>query len=624
MRVQNYVLTFDAEFISLMRVLLFLIFCLPGLVFGKAKIKPDPKWPKSPSSNQVFDIVILSATPAGIMAAISATKEGKKVVILEREKHIGGLPANGLGATDIATRGVTGGLFLEFVNRVKQHYIDKYGDTSVQVKHSSDGYHFEPHVAEKVFTTMISENPLIQVVTSIQFDNSSKNILMDGNRIKAIALTPRNRRRFQFFFGKQFIDASYEGDLAAAAGVRYRVGRESREEFGEPMAGVIYKAWGGDVGEGSTHKGDTAIQAYNYRMCISDKQSNMFPITKPPHYDRGEYVSLADDVKSGWVKGMIHKKSGVMNPVRLPNSKFDANNHHYSMLSTDLPEENWWYPKADWNWRDQFAVRLKNYTLGLLWFAQHDTTLPLSFRQDCLKYGLCKDEYADNNHFPRQVYVREARRIEGEHFFTAHDALPSPESERPPVHQTSVTASHYAIDSHAMHKREPNRVHLDGFISYHTKPYTVPFGVMVPRSSENLLVPVCVSASHVGLGTLRMEPCWMALGQAAGIAASISIDDGQPVSRIAVNKLQDKLLDQNAVLVYVKNVPSSHPDYKLVQKSVLKLGIARYEIQLDMKVTDRILMAAEPFFPDNIEKDFAEKAANMSILEFFRAISTYL
>jgi hypothetical protein len=320
---------------------------------------------------------------------------------------------------------------------------------------------------------------------------------------------------------------------------------------------------------------------------------------------------------------MIHKKSGVMNPVRLPNSKFDANNHHYSLLSTDLPEENWWYPKADWKWRDAFAIRLKNYTLGLLWFAQHDTMLPLEFRKDCLKYGLCKDEYLDNKHFPRQVYVREARRIEGEHFFTAHDALPVPESERPPVHQTSVTASHYAIDSHAMRKREPQRVHLDGFISYHTQPYTVPYGVMVPRNSENLLVPVCVSASHVGLGTLRMEPCWMALGQAAGLASSMAIDDATPVSRIQVGKLQDKLLNQKAVLIYVKNVPPNHADYKVVQKAVLKLGIPTYEIDLNARVTEKHLMASEPFIPDSVEKEFAENAANMTLLEFFKAINKF-
>lgn len=607
-----------------MRSLLFLFFFISVFVEAKPRNQEGHNWPTKPTAKQTFDVVILSATPAGIMAAISAAKEGKTVAILEREKHIGGLPANGLGATDIGTRGVTGGLFMDFVNRVKQHYQARYGDTSIQVKHASDGYHFEPHVAELVFQQMLAEYPVIKVFTQLQFDASNKNLLMNGSRIKAMAMLIRGKKRYQFYFGKQFIDASYEGDLAAAAGVRFRVGREGRDEFGEPMAGRLYKSWGGSVGEGSTYEGDTAIQAYNYRMCITDNAANSFPITKPPHYDRGEYVSLIDDVKSGWVKGMIHKKSGVMNPVRLPNSKFDANNHHFSLLSTDLPEENWWYPKADWKWRDEFAVRLKNYTLGLLWFAQHDTTLPLEFRKDCLKYGLCKDEYLDNKHFPRQVYVREARRIEGEHFFTAHDALPVPESERPPVHQTSVTASHYAIDSHGMRKREPNRVHLDGFISYHTQPYTVPYGVMVPRGSVNLLVPVCVSASHVGLGTLRMEPCWMALGQAAGLASVIAIDDATPVSRIQVGKLQDKLLDQKAVLVHVKNVAPSHADYKVIQKAVLKLGIPTYEIDLNGRVTEKQLMAAEPFIPDNVEKEFSEKAANMTLLEFFKSINKFL
>jgi len=607
-----------------MHFFLIFIFWLSNSVPGKAQNKTQISWPKKPNEKQSYDVVILRATPAGIMAAIAAAKEGKRVVILERDKHIGGLPANGLGATDISTRGTSGGLFLEFVNRVKQYYINQYGDTSRQVQDCSEGYHFEPRVAELVFQKMLAEQPLIRIVTSIQFDSHEKHVLLDGNRIKAVVLSLRNKNRHQFFFGKQFIDASYEGDLAAAAGVRYRVGREGREEFGEAMAGRIYKAWGGDVGAGSTYEPDTAIQAYNYRMCITENPSNRFPITKPPQYDRGEFVSLIGDVESGWVKGMVHKKSGVMNPVRLPNLKYDANNHHWSLLSTDLPEENWYYPKADWAWRDKFAERLKNYTLGLLWFAQNDTMLPESFRADCLKFGLCKDEYPDNKHFPRQVYVREARRIEGEHFFTAHDALLTPGSERPPVHQTSVTASHYPIDSHAMRKREPDRVHLDGFISYNTKPYTVPYGVIVPQASINLLVPVCVSASHVGLGTLRMEPCWMALGQAAGIAASISIDDKQPVCKVSIQKLQGKLLDQQAILVYVSNILPGDPNFVLVQKAVLKLALPTFEIDVKGIVSDKILMAAEPIIPDNIEKDFYEKATKMTVLEFFEAISPYL
>lgn len=470
---------------------------------------------------------------------------------------------------------------------------------------------------------MLSERPEIKVFRRLQFDASAYNVKKEGNKIRAIALIDRDKKEYRFFYGEQFIDATYEGDLAAAAGVPFRVGREGRAEFGEPMAGRIYKAWGGDVGEGSTYEGDTAIQAYNYRMCITDNPLNSVPISKPAQYNWEEFVSLIDDVKSGWVKGMIHKKSGVMNPVRLPNHKFDANNHHYSLLSTDLPEENWWYPKADWAWRDRFALRLRDYTLGLLWIAQHDTTLPIEFRTDCLKYGLCKDEYLDNNHFPRQVYVREARRIEGEYFFTAHDALPAKNSERPPIHKTSVTASHYAIDSHAMRKREANRVHLDGFISYHTKPYTVPFEVMLPRKSENLLVPVCVSASHVGLGTLRMEPCWMALGQAAGLASALAFQQKLPVSKIPVEKLQDKLTSQKAVLVYVEQVPLHHPDYALIQKAVLRLGITAYKIDLEAKASADLIAAAENQIPEKLRSSFVNKVREMKVLELLRELNKY-
>ena len=470
------------------------------------------------------DVVVLSATPAGIAAAIAAARSGRSVLLLERSRHIGGLCANGLGATDIATRRATGGFFDIFTARVKGSYIETYGAESEQVKACTGGIHFEPSVAEKVLETLVGEWPTITLLRLRQFEALPENVVKEDGCVTGISVLNLETNQVEQVRGKIFIDATYEGDLAAAAGVPFRIGREDQREFNEPMAGQIYMHWYGAIGAGTTGWGDNALQAYNYRLPLTNVAANRVPIEKPPRYHRAEFASLVDDLKFNRhtcpPEVTTHEElhwdgiGRVTNIVPVPNGKTDSNNQHTAYLSTDLPEENWPWPSAGWAWRDAFAVRLREYTLGLLWFCQNDPELPEDFRRRCLEWGLARDEYADNGHFPRQVYVREGRRIVGEYNFTAHDAVPVAEGKRPPVHATSVTASHYALDSHATRKREPGRVHLEGFFSLGSAPYTVPYGVIVPRGVEGLLVPVAASATHIGFSTLRMEPCWMALGEA--------------------------------------------------------------------------------------------------------------
>ena len=541
-----------------------------------------------------YDLVIIGGNPGGIMAAISAAKLGQTSVILERTEYIGGLPANGLGATDIATRNATTGLFKDFVDRVYQYYVSTYGEKSSQVQLCSNGYHFEPSVATSVFQDMIAEHKdKITILTMRQFDSDPNNLIVKDNRIRKIIVTNRVTGDKEIYEGSVFLDATYEGDLGAAAGVPFRVGREGKDEFNEPGAGRVYKYWGGIEGEGSTFQGDNAVQAYNYRLCLTNNPENRVLFQKPKNYNREEYASIINDVWTGRntdkamqsvtqkmmeenkisiQKGNESKLPGdkwgiakVTNIVHLPNMKSDANNQHGVFVSTDLPEENWPWPTSSWEWRDKFAKRLREYTEGLFYFIQNDPELPAQFIQNTRKWGLAKDEYTDNGNFPRQVYVREGRRFEGLYFFTAHDALPTNIGSRPPIHQQSITASHYALDSHAVRKREEERIHLDGFLSYPTAVYTVPFGVMVPKSIDNLLLPVPVSGSHIGFSTLRMEPCWMAIGQAAGITASLSIQDKVKVQNIDISKLQDILINQNATLIYYKDVKVGSDDFKMVQ-----------------------------------------------------------
>ena len=545
------------------------------------------------SATPSFDVVIVGGTPGGVTAAIGAARLGSSVLLLERTQHVGGLVANGLGATDIATRGATGGLFLEFVNRNLAHYVKTYGADSEQVKLCSDGYHFEPSVAAQVMKDMLAEHVgSIAVLIERQFDAKPNNVVLENGRITAVSVLNRQTDETETYEGKVFIDATYEGDLAAAAGANFSTRREGQKEYHEPLAGKVYKAWEGEIGEGSTGEGDDTLQAFNYRLCLTDHARNLVPISKPTNYNRDEYVGLIDDIKLGRFAGKIAGEFAlegigrIVNIVHLPNGKTDSNNQHLAFISTDLPGENYPWPTADWAWRDAFAIRQREYILGLLWFAQNDPELPEDFRTECLKWGLASDEYRDNDHFPRQVYVREGRRIDGEHLFTAHDAIPTAPGARPPIYSNSITSSHYALDSHAVHKREPNRVHLDGFISHPTAPYTVPLGVIVPKGLSNVLTPVPVSGTHIGFSTLRMEPCWMALGQAAGVAAAQAVKANQPIKALDIIALQKALIDQNAVLIYYRDAQPSHPAFKALQFFGLRGAIPDWDALLDEPVTD--------------------------------------
>lgn len=579
---------------------------------------------KDDSYSNFYDVVVVGGTPAGIMAAIAAEKQGKSVLLLERTDHIGGLPANGLGATDLATRGATGGLFMEFINRVHNHYITTYGEDSQQVQDNAGGYLFEPSVAEMVFEDMLAEHPNIEVLRMRQFDADPRYITMHNESIREIVILNRQTQEREHYRGRVFVDATYEGDLAAAAGVPYHLGREGADEYNEPYAGRIYKYWTGPIGEGSTGLGDNAIQAYNYRMPLTRNANNRIPIHKPEHYNRQEYVSMIEDVLTGrhtgaamldfteedWAENERRRELGkppivpggfdhlngigrLTNQVTVPNGKTDSNNQHLAFISTNLPEENWPWPTSSWDWRDRFAERLKNYILGLFWFAQNDPELPDWFKENTRQWGLSKDEYQDNDHFPRQVYVREARRIDGLHFFTAHDALPVEEGKRPPIYDSSITASHYALDSHSTRKREEGKIHLEGFLSSWdgestgAQPYTVPYGVIVPKNVKNLLVPVAVSGTHIGFSTLRMEPCWMAMGEAAGVSAVMSIRDEVHVQSVSVPRLQRMLLDNGAVLIHYRDINPEHENFQALQYFGVRGFIPEWEANINEPVTQQ-------------------------------------
>ena len=287
------------------------------------------------SAQNHFDIVVVGGNPGGIMAAIAAARQGKTSVILERTQHIGGLPANGLGATDIATREATTGLFMEFTSRIKQYYTERYGKNSQQLKDCSDGFHFEPSVAASIYQDMLNEHKdKITVLLMRQFDAEDQNITLRNGRIESICILNRENGEKELYQGDIFVDATYEGDLGAAAGVPFRVGRESKAEFGEPGAGRTYEYWKSLPANGSTGESDNAVQAYNYRLCLTNDPDNRVLFPKPASYNRNEYVSLIEDVWTG--------KNTQRAMLKVTDEMMEENRRHIAGGNqTKLPGDSW-------------------------------------------------------------------------------------------------------------------------------------------------------------------------------------------------------------------------------------------------------------------------------------------
>ncbi|GAA3401602.1 FAD-dependent oxidoreductase [Paenibacillus hodogayensis] len=520
------------------------------------------------------DLIVYGGTPGGIGAALAAARRGERTVLIEPSPYIGGLMTSGLGETDIRSVDSSGSIFGEFLNLVYEHYVTVYGEHSRQAKECERGLRFEPSVAAKVMSRLLSGEPGIAVRCDSELVEA---LTEDGRIVRIVARDTRTGER-TVYEAAQYIDATYEGDLAAMAGVPYRLGRESRDEWNEELAGKLYCEYRTkEILPGSTGESDELLQAYNFRLCMTDVPDNRVPFTKPDHYDRSEYTSLLDDIAAGRLDtyGQIVKLS------RIPNGKTDTNNHHNCSCSTDLPGENLEYPEGGREVRERIAKRHKDYIQGLLWFLQDDPALPESIRAEARRWGYAADEFPETGHFPPQLYVREARRIVGRYVFTENDARLAPGLERTPIHHDSIATGDYAIDSHATRKREDigqNRA-LEGFFGFPslTEVYQIPFGVMVPETVANLLVPVAVSATHMGFGTIRMEPFWMQLGFAAGVAAALCRTSGAEVQRLSVDRLQDALIEADQLITYFRDAKAGHEAHPALQYFGTKSFFTGYE-----------------------------------------------
>jgi len=520
------------------------------------------------------DVIVYGGTSAAVIAAVEVTRSGKSVIMVSPDTHLGGLTSGGLGFTDTGKKEVIGGLSKDFYHRVWLHYQQEdswnwqkkaeFGNKG-QGTPAIDGENrtmwlFEPHVAERIFEDYIRENNIL-IFRDEWLDREGGVIMKKGKIISFNTLSGKN------FSGKVFIDATYEGDLMASAGVNYHIGRESNSQYGESWNGVQKGAWHhghnflvlpqpvsayripGDPSSGllpcispdppgENGDGDHRIQAYCYRLCMTDHPGNRVPFPKPEKYDPSKYELLVRVFEKGWNE-VFHKFDA------LPNRKTDTNNH--GPFSSDNIGMNYDYPEATYAGRKEICKEHEEYQKGLLWFMANDPRVPEAIRLKLQSWGLSKDEFTDNGNWSRQLYIREARRMKGAFVMTENELMkrkPTPES---------VGMGSYTIDSHNVQRYvdENGNVQNEGDVGVKLPgPYEIAFGSLVPKKEEctNLLVPVCVSSSHIAYGSIRMEPVFMILGQSAAAAACMAIDRKIPVQDVPYGELEKLLLKKGQVL----------------------------------------------------------------------------
>lgn len=530
------------------------------------------------AASRSADIVIYGCTSGGVAAAVQAKRMNKSVIMVCPERHLGGLTAGGLGWTDSGDKSVIGGVSREFYHRVWQQYEkpatwkwqkrEQYGNKGQDtVALDSTGramWIFEPHVAEGVYEEWIKELK-IPVYRDSWLNRAKGGVKQDNAaRITSIAMLNGDT-----YAAKVFIDASYEGDLMASAGVDYHVGREAKSTYqeewngvqtgvlhhrhhfgavskpispyiipGDPKSGVLPRISTEPPGEYG--QADKKVQAYCFRMCLTQVPENRVAFPKPTGYDAKQYEVLLRVFQAGW-----RETFQKYDPI--PNLKTDTNNH--GPFSTDNIGRNWDYPEATYERRKEIIQEHITYQQGLLYFMANDPRMPADVRNEVAKWGLAKDEFTSTNNWPHQIYVREARRMIGRYVMTENELVkrrPTPES---------IGMGSYGIDSHNIQRyiTPEGYVQNEGDIGVSTKgPYQISYGSIVPKRGQapNLLVPVCVSSSHIAYGSIRMEPVFMILGQSAATAAAMSIDTKVAVQDLPYEKLRARLLADGQVLEF--------------------------------------------------------------------------
>ncbi len=505
------------------------------------------------SASQDFDVVVYGATPAGVMASVAAARQGLLVALVEPTDHLGGMSTGGLNLTDIGRSEVIGGLPLEFYWRAGRYYE--------LVRHGQQvSWYPEPHVALAIMKQMLETSHVSVFMHHRLVERSG--VERSGERITCISV-----ENGASFHARVFIDATYEGDLMAQAGVSYTWGREGIAQYGEPLAGVRADSPGHqfnvklspydssgkllpeiyDGPTGTPGSADKKTQSYNFRLCFSSDPANQSPFPKPAGYNPARYALLARLLEARTEQeGHAPALKSVLLIGPLPNNKADMNN--MGAFSTDFLGGSWAYPEASYAERAKIWQAHYEYTAGFLYFLAHDPQVPKSLQEELNRWGLAKDEFVDTANWPPQLYIREARRMIGEYVMTQKDV------QTDVLKSDAVGMGSYGIDSHHIQRVVSGEglVTNEGDTQVPAVPYQIPYRILVPKRQEvqNLLVPVCVSASHIAYGTLRMEPQYMMMGQAAAIASKLAIAKNEAVQDVNPGELAKVLRSQGVVLEY--------------------------------------------------------------------------
>jgi len=529
---------------------------------------------------QEYDVLVYGATPAGIAAALAAAKDGGRVLLVEPTARIGGMVTNGLSHTDHRTYEALTGAYLDFARQVEAHYRETYGADSQQVKDCRRGTHAEPKVNLLVFEKMLAAQPRITVQKEWALEGVKSSSNGDGESVATwraveVGLFADAGGEYHSVAAHYFVDASYEGDVMGAARVAFRVGREAGEEYGELLA---------------PDHSDDQLQAYNFRLCMTRNPANRAPVEEPSGYRRRDFTGLLPLLESGKITAIFgHTRSNIYKEQvpPLPNGKNDINDQSGGLVRLSLPGENDVWPEGEAGFaarvvqggaiapfsrtglrqsRERVFAEHLRWNVGLLYFLQNDDAVPAKFRDEARAWGWCKDEFTDSNHLPQQLYVREARRLVGQYVFSEKDTAPAPDDARAVLHTEAIAMGDYGPNCHGTsHEGTRFEGQHTGEFYKRVAPYQIPYGVLLPKNFENLLVPVAASASHVGFCALRLEPIWMALGEAAGHAAMLARAKRRALQRVSVPELQALLHQSGAATIYVSDVPPGHADFAAVQ-----------------------------------------------------------